>query len=507
MTSRLIRTMAFLGVLGGLAASAHAQGGNTITIAFPGAPTGSCAFMMVALNNANGDYYDCLTGSWFKVNGAGGGSGTVTSVTFTGDGTVLSSTPSAAVTTSGTLTAALANAGAGTLLGNPTGASAAPVYTIAPVLGLAGSSVGQISFANATSGNVTLQPATGALGANIITVPAVTATLDTSTSALASNRIVLGAGGGATKTLTAFTTDGAAVMTVGVAAGGNGSLALAGNTSGTATFTAPAVAGTTTNPVASSNIITVPAGAVTTPSVALAGTDSGMWFSGSSLALVSAAQIFIAASGTTTNNIINSTFFSGANGGLTMSSNANPASAGADTGVTRLGAGIVAIGTGASANIAGLIQSGMTSRVASNFTTSGVGTALEAITGLTITVPATAANWTFHAHLAYSQAVGTAAVAFGIQAVTNAPTNCFATGEQFTAAGTVTTGTLATLTTTTATNIVSGTPGGTGVNNLVDIYGTCELGASANTIRLLVSTSTAADLVTVLRGSYFDFNP
>lgn len=39
--------------------------------------------------------------------GGGGGSGTVTSVTFTGDGTVLSSTPSSAVTTTGTLTAAL----------------------------------------------------------------------------------------------------------------------------------------------------------------------------------------------------------------------------------------------------------------------------------------------------------------------------------------------------------------------------------------------------------------
>lgn len=48
---------------------------------------------------------------------AGGGSGTVTSVTFTGDGTVLSSTPSSAVTTSGTLTAALATQTANTVLG------------------------------------------------------------------------------------------------------------------------------------------------------------------------------------------------------------------------------------------------------------------------------------------------------------------------------------------------------------------------------------------------------
>lgn len=62
--------------------------------------------------------------SWTSV----GGTGTVTSVTFTGDGTVLSNTPSGAVTTSGTLTATLANAGNATVLGNVSGGSAAPIY-------------------------------------------------------------------------------------------------------------------------------------------------------------------------------------------------------------------------------------------------------------------------------------------------------------------------------------------------------------------------------------------
>jgi hypothetical protein len=54
--------------------------------------------------------------------------GTVTSVTFTGDGTVLSATPSAPVTGSGTLTAALANAGAYKALANLTAAPAHPSY-------------------------------------------------------------------------------------------------------------------------------------------------------------------------------------------------------------------------------------------------------------------------------------------------------------------------------------------------------------------------------------------
>ncbi len=56
-------------------------------------------------------------GSLATFQPAAGGGGTVTSVTFTGDGTVLSSTPSSAVTTTGTLTATLATQTANTLLG------------------------------------------------------------------------------------------------------------------------------------------------------------------------------------------------------------------------------------------------------------------------------------------------------------------------------------------------------------------------------------------------------
>lgn len=58
-----------------------------------------------------------------------GSTGTVTSVTFTGDGTVLSSTPSSAVTTSGTVTAALNTQTANTILAGPTtGAAANPTF-------------------------------------------------------------------------------------------------------------------------------------------------------------------------------------------------------------------------------------------------------------------------------------------------------------------------------------------------------------------------------------------
>jgi hypothetical protein len=183
-----------------------------------------------------------------------------------------------------------------------------------------------------------------------------------------------------------------------------------------------------------------------------------------------------------------------------------PDAANADTGWSRGAAGISLIGTGAAASRAGLLLSGNSVFVTSNFTTAA-NTNLQTITGLSWTFPAAAFNWNFHCHLAYSQATGTAAVAFGIQAATNAPTNIFATGEMFTAAGTVTTGVLATLTTTTATNIVSGTPGATGTNLVADLHGTAQLPASANTLNIMVSTATSADAVTVLQGSYCSLTP
>jgi hypothetical protein len=65
--------------------------------------------------------------SW--TNASGGGSGTVTSVTFTGDGTVLSSTPDSPVTTTGTLAATLNTQSANLVLAGPTsGAPAAPTF-------------------------------------------------------------------------------------------------------------------------------------------------------------------------------------------------------------------------------------------------------------------------------------------------------------------------------------------------------------------------------------------
>src|SRR6266481_2435537 len=79
-----------------IASSTQAQQGNTVLIRFVGAPSGSCSPVSVAVNNATGDFYDCLAGAWHAVGG-GGGTGTVTSVGLT----VNSTSPSGIFTVSG----------------------------------------------------------------------------------------------------------------------------------------------------------------------------------------------------------------------------------------------------------------------------------------------------------------------------------------------------------------------------------------------------------------------
>lgn len=54
---------------------------------------------------------------------------------------------------------------------------ATPAFTNAPALGVPGSSVGSIAFGNVTSGTVTIQPITGALGSAVLSLPAATDTL------------------------------------------------------------------------------------------------------------------------------------------------------------------------------------------------------------------------------------------------------------------------------------------------------------------------------------------
>jgi hypothetical protein len=192
-------------------------------------------------------------------------------------------------------------------------------------------------------------------------------------------------------------------------------------------------------------------------------------------------------------------------------SNSSSASGAVDTGVSRDAPAVLDVGNGTQGDRSAFLRSGNTVRVASNFTTAA-NTNLQTIAGLSWTFPATGTMvFSFTCDLTYQQATGNAVVAFGIQAATNPPTNIFATGTQeitATSPATYVSGSLPTLTTTMPTNIVSGMPGATTVNYTVHLGGTIENPAStANAINIMVSTATAGDAVTVLRGSQCAFTP
>lgn len=82
---------------------------------------------------------------------AGVGTGTVSSVTFTGDGTILSSTPSSAVTSTGTVTATLKTQNANIVLAGPTsGGAGAVTYRSLVNADLPATAVTPNTYTNAT---------------------------------------------------------------------------------------------------------------------------------------------------------------------------------------------------------------------------------------------------------------------------------------------------------------------------------------------------------------------
>jgi hypothetical protein len=114
---------------------------------------------------ANGSGYLHNNGSGTLAWSNPGGSGTVTSVTFTGDGVLDSSTPSSAVTSSGTVTATLLNAPANTVFGNTGASAAAPAYTGNP-------SISNLTFSGNLTGTGSSGPAYITIGGNYVTTNA-----------------------------------------------------------------------------------------------------------------------------------------------------------------------------------------------------------------------------------------------------------------------------------------------------------------------------------------------
>lgn len=138
-----------------------------------------------------------------------------------------------------------------------------------------------------------------------------------------------------------------------------------------------------------------------------------------------------------------------------------------------------------------------------NFVTAA-NTNLQTITGLSFTFPATTAlNAAIDCDLAYSQQTAAVSDAFGFQDATVAPTNLEATGFVQTTAAGWTDSTLTASSTTTATNIVAFTP--TAITTIwhAKLHIGLEQPSNASTslFSVMAKTGTAADTLTVFRGS------
>lgn len=145
-------------------------------------------------------------------------------------------------------TGALTPIPGGTLIGNNTGSTAVPSATTAPVLGIPGTSTGQIGLAGSGSGTATLKAQTAA-GSAISLLPTAAGTLvGTAASPLSINPVtgqisITGQAGGVLAGAgPAFTQ----TPVLGVPNSAQGSLGFAGASGGTATVTAQATAGTPT---------------------------------------------------------------------------------------------------------------------------------------------------------------------------------------------------------------------------------------------------------------------
>lgn len=164
-----------------------------------------------------------------------------------------------------------------------------------------------------------------------------------------------GSGGG----LPAGLTFGVPTLTVSTAGSGNGAVALSGTTSGTATFTAPAVAGTRTNGVTMTNGILGPDGAAATPTYGFTNSANGMWQSGGALIFTqpSSNTMFFQVNGTTTTHVLTATSFDMGSTSIARFANAaGPQGATFDVGTSRSAAGVLAVGNATAGDTTGKMK-------------------------------------------------------------------------------------------------------------------------------------------------------
>jgi len=178
---------------------------------------------------------------------------------------------------------------------------------------------------------------------------------------LTSNSVVLGAGTNDTKVSTGITTNGASELDLGLNGTASGVLGFNGSTSGKATLTAPAVAGTTTNPIASTNAISVPAGAANGPAL-LVGTGSGLYQRASNVLDFTVNSTGVWEMQLASNSIV----FGGSTGVYAW--NSGGLNTATDTGLSRAAPAVVSVGTSTQGDESGLIRAGNACRVTADIT-------------------------------------------------------------------------------------------------------------------------------------------
>jgi hypothetical protein len=142
-------------------------------------------------------------------------------------------------------------------------------------------------------------------------------------------------------------------LNVGVSGAASGILGLQGSTSGMATITAPAVAGTVTNPIVSSNAISVPAGNAGSPMLLFGGTG------GSATGFLSASAstfVICQVNGVFSSCTFNSGGITGICAGLGSIGFAAAIDDVPDTAISRLAANVLAVGDGTPGDFSGTVQ-------------------------------------------------------------------------------------------------------------------------------------------------------
>lgn len=190
-------------------------GANTELGNWTAGSTNVTANAMPSCSDSGGNHLNYVSGTGITCGTSDSHAGTVTSIATTGPitgGTITATgtiacatcvTSSGGGAATGTAPVAVSAAGVVSITGvaGQVLAGSTPAFTNAPTLGVAGSSVGSIAFANATSGTVTIQPVTGALGSVTLSLPAATDTLvGKATTDTLTNKSI----SGATNTLTAI---------------------------------------------------------------------------------------------------------------------------------------------------------------------------------------------------------------------------------------------------------------------------------------------------------------